>query len=215
MISLNHRRDAGWLGRARLSLRDDDGFESEDGSAGMNALAREELLGSLKSRFEANMRRHEGFAWPEVRATIEGNPAALRSLQAMESTGGEPDFIGICEDTGQYMFCDCSAESPTGRRSLCYDRAALDSRKEHKPQGSTVEMAVSMGIELLTEQRYRDLQCLGEFDTKTSSWVATPPEVRSLGGAFFCDRRYGRVFLYHNGAQSYYASRGFRGLLRL
>jgi hypothetical protein len=179
----------------------------------MKAQDRDELLRALKARFEKNMHRHKGVAWVEVQAGLEGNPSALRSLRAMEATGGEPDVIGHDKDTGQFTFCDCSTESPTGRRSVCYDRAALDSRKEHRPQSSAVEMAREMGIDLLTEEQYRELQKLGKFDTKTSSWVSTPPDVRSLGGAFFCDRRYGRVFLYHNGAQSYYAARGFRGLL--
>lgn len=179
----------------------------------MKAQQRDELIRTLKTRFEKNMNRHKGIAWGEVEAKLESNPGALRSLQAMEETGGEPDVIGQDKETGSFMFCDCSAESPTGRRSVCYDRAALDSRKEHKPQGNAVEMAAEMGIDLLTEEQYRELQKLGEFDTKTSSWVKTPPDVRSLGGALFCDRRYGKVFLYHNGAQSYYAARGFRGSL--
>ena len=161
------------------------------------------------------MQRHEGVAWTEVRARLEGNPGALRTLHAMETTGGEPDLIARGEKTGRLRFCDCSVESPEGRRSLCYDRAALDSRKEHKPDGSAVEMAAEMGIGLLTEEEYRELQELGEFDTRTSSWVATPSDVRSLGGALFCDRRYGKVFVYHNGAQSYYAARGFRGAFSL
>ncbi|HZN87108.1 MAG TPA: DUF4256 domain-containing protein [Burkholderiales bacterium] len=179
----------------------------------MKAQERNELLRVLEARFEKNMHRHKGIGWAEVRARLESHPSALRSLRAMEATGGEPDVIGRDKETGRFTFCDCSTESPTGRRSLCYDRAALDSRKEHKPQSSAVEMAGEMGIDLLTEEQYRELHKLGEFDTKTSSWVRTPPEVRSLGGALFCDRRYGRVFVYHNGAQSYYAARGFRGLL--
>lgn len=157
------------------------------------------------------MHRHKGIAWAEVEDKLKRNPGALRTLRAMEETGGEPDVIGRDSEAGQLTFCDCSAESPAGRRSVCYDREALDSRKENKPQNSAVEMAAEMGIELLTEEQYRELQRLGEFDAKTSSWVKTPPDVRSLGGALFCDRRYGRVFLYHNGAQSYYAARGFRG----
>lgn len=181
----------------------------------MKAKERDQLFGSLKSRFEKNPRRHPGHAWEEVQARIEGSPAALESLHAMESSGGEPDVIGYDQSSGQFIYCDCSAESPTGRRSLCYDREALDSRKENKPAGNVVDAAASMGIELLDEAQYRKLQQLGEFDTRTSSWVATPQEVRSLGGALFCDRRYGRVFVYHNGAQSYYAARGFRGLLRV
>lgn len=161
------------------------------------------------------MHRHKGVAWAEIQARLESNPGALMSLRAMEATGGEPDVIGRDRQTGAITFTDCSAESPAGRRSLCYDRAALDSRKENKPQGSAVEVAAEMGIDLLTEEQYRALQSLGEFDTKTSSWVRTPSDVRSLGGALFCDRRYGRVFVYHNGAQSYYAVRGFRGSLTL
>jgi hypothetical protein len=177
----------------------------------VKAQEREELLQALRARFEKNMHRHEGTAWAEVRARLESNPKALRSLHAMEATGGEPDVIGRARETGHFTFCDCSPESPPGRRSVCYDRAALDSRKEHKPEGSAVEMAAEMGIDLLTEEQYRVLQNLGDFDTKTSSWIKTPPEVRALGGALFCDRRYSKVFVYHNGAQSYYAARGFRG----
>jgi hypothetical protein len=179
----------------------------------MKAQERDELLQILKARFEKNMHRHQGIAWAEVQARLESNHSALVSLRAMEATGGEPDVIGQDKETGHFTFCDCSAESPSGRRGLCYDRAALESRKEHKPQSSAVEMAAEMGIDLLTEEQYRELQKLGEFDTKTSSWVKTQPDVRSLGGALFCDRRYGRVFVYHNGAQSYYAARGFRGSL--
>lgn len=181
----------------------------------MKAQERNELLGLLKSRFEQNMHRHQGVAWKSVLARIEGSPAALKSLGEMEATGGEPDVIGHDNSSGQYVFCDCTPQSPSGRRSLCYDREALDSRKEHKPKGSAVDMAAAMGIELLTEEQYRELQQLGEFDTKTSSWIATPGDVRSLGGALFCDRRFGRVFTYHNGAESYYAARGFRGQLRV
>jgi hypothetical protein len=175
---------------------------------------RDELMAILKARFEEHMHRHEGIAWAAVRARLEGNPDALRSLRAMEASGGEPDVIGD-DESGHITFCDCSAESPSGRRSLCYDGDALAARKENKPQGSAVEMAAELGVELLTEQQYRELQQLGEFDVKTSSWVRTPPDVRSLGGALFCDRRYGRVFVYHNGAQSYYAARGFRGRFRV
>jgi len=181
----------------------------------MKAQERDQLLLSLKNRFERNPNRHQGHAWEMVVAKLEASPAALRSLREMESSGGEPDVIGYDSASNQYIFCDCSAESPSGRRSLCYDREALDSRKEHKPQSSAVEAAAAMGIELLTEQQYRELQRLGEYDTKSSSWVVTPEEIRSLGGALFCDRRYGKVFVYHNGAQSYYAARGFRGLLRV
>lgn len=161
------------------------------------------------------MRRHEGLAWADVQAKLNANREALKSLQAMEESGGEPDVIAHDKKSGDVAFCDCSAQTPAGRRSICYDRQALDSRKEHKPKGSALEMAAAMGIDLLTEEEYRALQELGEFDTKTSSWVRTPPDVRALGGALFCDRRYGKVFLYHNGAESYYAGRGFRGLLRV
>jgi hypothetical protein len=181
----------------------------------MNARDREKLLQALEARFDANPHRHKGIDWARVRARLEASPAALQSLHAMETTGGEPDVIGADGKSAHYTFCDCSAESPAGRRGLCYDGEARESRKEHKPKGSAVEMAAAMGIELLTEARYRELQELGEFDTRTSSWVATPPEVRALGGALFCDRRYGKVFVYHNGAQSYYAARGFRGSLRV
>lgn len=179
----------------------------------MKAQEREELLHALQVRFEKNMHRHRGIAWTDVSAKLEGKLAALKSLREMESTGGEPDVIGLDKKAGQYTFCDCAAESPTGRRSVCYDREALESRKEHKPKNSAVEMAAAMAIELLTEEQYRVLQKLGDFDTKTSSWIRTPPDIRKLGGALFCDRRYGKVFVYHNGAQSYYAARGFRGAL--
>lgn len=174
-----------------------------------------ELLETLKSRFEKNMHRHPGIAWVDVQARLEGNGEALRSLEMMESTGGEPDVIGDADDRGRIVFCDCSAESPGGRRSICYDAEARLARKEHRPESSAVEVAAEMGIELLTEESYRELQTLGEFDTKTSSWIETPEDVRARGGALFCDRRYGRVFVYHNGAQSYYAARGFRGILRV
>jgi uncharacterized protein DUF4256 len=175
----------------------------------------EELLNTLRARFEKNMSRHRGLEWAKVQAKLEGSTEKLWSLNEMERTGGEPDVVGHDKETGHYIFYDCSAESPQGRRSFCYDREALDSRKEHKPQNSAVDMAVSMGIELLTEQQYRELQKLGNFDSKTSSWVKTPAEIRKLGGALFCDRRYDTVFVYHNGAQSYYAARGFRGSLRV
>ena len=181
----------------------------------MKPKEREALLGTLKSRFENNMHRHKGIVWAAVQARLDANPEAMSSLLAMEATGGEPDVIGQDKASGTFTFCDCAAESPAGRRSLCYDREALDSRKEHKPAGSAVETAAAMGIELLTEEQYRALQTLGEFDTKTSSWVSSPTDMRALGGALFCDRRFGRVFAYHNGAQSYYAGRGFRGLLRV
>jgi hypothetical protein len=179
----------------------------------MKAQERDDLLRALEARFEKNMHRHHGVRWVEVRARLESNPGALKSLLAMEATGGEPDVIGQDKGTGRFTFIDCSIESPTGRRSLCYDRAALDSRKQNKPQGSAVEMAAEMGVDVLTEEQYRALQTLGEFDNKTSSWIETPSDVRSLGGALFCDRRYGKVFVYHNGAESYYAARGFRGSL--
>jgi hypothetical protein len=181
----------------------------------MKAQERDRLLQGLKARFDKHMPRHAGLAWGQVLARLEGRAAALGALAAMEASGGEPDVIGHDAASGEVLFCDCAAESPSGRRSLCYDREALDSRKEHKPQGSAVEAAAATGVELLTEAQYRALQQLGEFDLKTSSWIATPAEVRALGGALFCDRRYGRVFVYHNGAQSYYAARGFRGLLRV
>jgi len=181
----------------------------------LNSDQKAELLGILQTRFEKNMKRHKGLEWTKVRAKLDVNAAALQSLSEMEETGGEPDVIGLEKKTGEYIFVDCAAESPKGRRSLCYDHEALESRKEHKPADSAVNMAEEMGIELLTEQEYRDLQKLGEFDLKTSSWIKTPPEIRKLGGAVFCDRRYDTVFLYHNGAESYYAARGFRGSLRV
>lgn len=173
------------------------------------------LLATLEARFERHPARHAGVTWAQVHARLEASPEQLRALQAMEESGGEPDVVGVDGATGAIVFMDCSAESPEGRRSLCYDRAALDARKEAKPSGSAKEMAATMGIALLTEQEYRTLQTLGEFDRKTSSWVETPPAIRKLGGAVFCDRRYDHVFLYHNGAQSYYAARGFRGVLRV
>lgn len=176
---------------------------------------REELLGALKGRFEKNKGRHKGLEWVKVRARLEANPEKLWSLHEMEKTGGEPDVVGHDKKTGEYIFYDCSAESPKGRRSICYDREALNARKEFKPKTSAVDMAEAMGIELLTEEQYRELQKLGEFDAKTSSWVKTPSAIRKLGGAVFCDRRYDTVFLYHNGAESYYAARGFRGSLRV
>ena len=181
----------------------------------MKAKQREELLGTLKARFEKNMNRHKGVEWSKVQAKLEANPEKLSSLNEMESTGGEPDVVGHDKKTGEYVFYDCSAESPKGRRSVCYDREALEARKEHKPKDSAIEMATAMGVELLTEEQYRELQKLGEFDLKTSSWVQTPADIRKLGGALFCDRRYNTVFLYHNGADSYYGARGFRGSLRV
>jgi hypothetical protein len=176
---------------------------------------REQLLKALKARFEKNIIRHKGLEWAKVQAKLEANPGKLLSLSEMERTGGEPDVVDHDKKTGEYIFYDCSPESPKDRRSLCYDREALDSRKENKPKGSATEMASAMGVELLTEEQYRGLQKLGEFDTKTSSWVKTPSAVRELGGALFCDRRFDTVFLYHNGAESYYAARAFRGWLRV
>ena len=173
----------------------------------------EEILNMLKARFEKNMHRHPGLEWHQVEARLEAKPDKLWSLHEMEITGGEPDVIAHLNEKGECVFYDCSQETPKGRRNLCYDRQALESRKEHKPQNSAMDMAADMGIELLTEEEYRELQKLGEFDTKTSSWVKTPDSIRKLGGALFCDRRYNTVFVYHNGAESYYAVRGFRGLL--
>jgi hypothetical protein len=176
---------------------------------------REELLRTLKARFEKNMNRHKGLEWAKVQARLEANPEKLSSLNEMERTGGEPDVVGHDKKTGEYIFFDCSAESPKDRRSVCYDHEALEARKEHKPKDSAIDMATAIGIELLTEEEYRELQKLGKFDLKTSSWVTTPSNIRKLGGALFCDRRYDTVFLYHNGADSYYAARGFRGSLRV
>ena len=175
----------------------------------------EELLRVLKARFEKNMHHHKALKWADVQVKLESNTEKLWSLNEMERTGGEPDVIGFDKKTGEYLFCDCSAESPKGRRSLCYDREALESRKKHKPKDSAVDMAAAIGIEILTEDEYRDLQNHGAFDTKSSSWVKTPSNIRKLGGAIFCDRRFDHVFTYHNGAESYYASRGFRGSLRV
>lgn len=181
----------------------------------MKAAVRSKLLATLEARFDENMGRHKGIRWGTVRAKLEASPQQLEALLQMEETGGEPDVIGLDETSGYFTFCDCSPESPAGRRSLCYDRAALDSRKKNKPGGNVVETAAAMGVELLTEAQYRRLQELGEFDLKTSSWVTTPADVREQRGALFCDRRYGQVFVYHNGAESYYAARGFRALVRL
>ena len=181
----------------------------------MKKQEQEELVRALAARFAKNMHRHPGIAWRDVQARLEASPSPLRSLREMEATGGEPDVIGSDKQGNVYTFCDCSAESPSGRRSVCYDAEALQSRKEHRPDHSAVAMAAAMGIGLLTEEEYRALQALEAFDTKTSSWIATPPDIRKLGGALFCDRRYGKVFVYHNGAQSYYAARGFRGALRV
>jgi len=182
---------------------------------GLSPEQREELLTALKVRFEKNMNRHKGLEWANVQAKLETNPKKLWSLNEMERTGGEPDVVGYDNKTGEYIFYDCSAESPKGRRSVCYDREALESRKKHKPENNAIDMADAMGIELLTEEQYRELQQLGNFDTKTSSWVKTPADIRKLGGALFVDRRYDNVFVYHNGAESYYAARGFRGSLRV
>jgi len=189
-----------------VSTRDKKKLSSEESA---------KLCNALKARFEKNMNRHQGLQWTKVQARLEANPEKLWSLHEMETTGGEPDVIGHDKGTGEYIFYDCSAESPKGRRSVCYDREALEARKENKPKDSAVNMATAMGIELLTEEQYRELQRLGEFDTKTSSWVKTPSEIRKLDGALFCDRRFDHVFLYHNGAESYYAARGFRGSLRV
>jgi hypothetical protein len=176
---------------------------------------REELLRALKARFEKNMNRHKALEWAKLQARLEANTEKLWSLNEMERTGGEPDVVGHDKKTGEYIFFDCSAESPKGRTSVCYDREGLDSRKEHKPKNNAIDMAAAMGVELLTEEQYRALQKLGNFDTKTSSWVKTPSDIRKLGGALFCDRRFGHVFLYHNGAQTYYSARAFRGSLRV
>ncbi len=181
----------------------------------INAKQREELLGALKARFEKNLSRHQDLDWAKVQAKLEANPEKLWSLNEMERTGGEPDVVGFDKKAGEYIFYDCSAESPKGRRSVCYDREALESRKEHKPENNAMDLAAAMDIELLTEEQYREMQKLGNFDLKTSSWVKTPAEIRKLGGALFCDRRYNTVFVYHNGAESYYAARGFRGSLRV
>ena len=181
----------------------------------MKTQDRDELLRALEARFAKHMDRHPDIAWSRVRERLLERPAALKSLQAMESTGGEPDVVGAVGSSDGWVFCDCSPESPPGRRSLCYDRAALDARKENKPKGNALETAAAMGVQLLNEEQYRHLQTLGTFDLKTSSWIATPADVRELGGALFCDRRFGRVFVYHNGAESYYAARGFRALLQV
>lgn len=188
---------------------------SKDASRVLEAEQREALIETLSVRFEENAARHEGIRWSDVRERLESRPEKLWSLGELERTGGEPDVVGRKEEMGEVLFVDCSKESPEGRRSLCYDREALEARKKHKPDGSAVEMAEDMGAELLTEEQYRGLQELGEFDTKTSSWLRTPPDIRELGGAIFGDYRYGTVFVYHNGAQSYYAARGFRCVLRV
>jgi hypothetical protein len=199
-------------GRARANQTEQKGKDREKD---MKAEQCEDLLRALKARFEKNMNRHQGLEWAEVKARLEPDTEKLWSLSEMERTGGEPDVVDHDKKTGEYIFYDCSAESPNDRRSVCYDREGLDSRKEHKPKNSATDMAAAMGIELLTEEQYRELQKLGNFDTRTSSWVKTPADIRKLGGALFCDRRFGRVFVYHNGAQSYYGGRGFRGSLRV
>lgn len=181
----------------------------------MKAKQRDELLAVLSARFEKNMKRHPQCEWAKVRKRLDANPAKLSVLAEMEATGGEPDVIGHDSKTGEYLFADCAAESPVGRRSLCYDREAWEGRKEARPENNAVDMAQAIGVDLLTEEQYRELQTLGKFDLKTSSWIKTPPAIRKLGGALFCDRRYDQVFTYHNGAQSYYAARGFRGILKV
>jgi hypothetical protein len=187
--------------------------KSSKGKQELSPKQREEILRTMKARFEKNMNRHKGLEWAKVQAKLDANAEKLWSLSEMERTGGEPDVVGQDKKTGEYIFYDCSAQSPKGRRSLCYDREALESRKEHKPKDNATDMAAAMGIELLTEEQYRELQKLGEFDTTTSSWVKTPSDIRKLGGALFCDRRFDTVFVYHNGAESYYAARAFRGSL--
>jgi hypothetical protein len=203
------------MGVTELSEEDAKGMNTIKSNTKLSAEQREELLGALKARFEKNMSRHKGLEWAQVPAKLEAHTEKLWSLHEMERTGGEPDVVGHDKKTGEYIIYDCSAESPRGRRSLCYDREALESRKENKPEDNAIDMATAIGIELLTEEQYRELQKLGNFDTKTSSWVKTPSNIRKLGGALFCDRRYDTVFLYHNGAESYYAARGFRGSLRV
>jgi hypothetical protein len=187
----------------------------QDDKKKLSAEQSEELLKVLKGRFEKNMTRHKGIEWAKVQAKLQANPEKLWSLDEMEITGGEPDVVGHDKKTGEYIFYDCSAESPKGRRSVCYDREALESRKEHKPKNNAVDMAADIGVDLLTEEQYRELQQVGEFDLKTSSWIVTPSDIRELGGALFCDRRYDHVFVYHNGAESYYGARGFRCALRV
>ncbi len=193
----------------------EDFNELSPGNPGMSAESMNKLIGTLKARFENNKNRHRDLDWNELLIRLEARKEKLRSIDEMEKTGGEPDVVGRDEETGEFIFYDCSPESPSGRRSLCYDRVALDSRKEFKPVNSVLDLADSMGIELLNEEQYRHLQNLGKFDTKTSSWIKTPAEIRKLGGALFCDRRYDHVFVYHNGAESYYAARGFRGCLKV
>ena len=191
------------------------GRDAKGSKQELSSEQREELLKTLKARFEKNIDRHKGLEWDQVQASLAAKTEKLGPLHEMERTGGEPDVIGRDHETGEYIFCDCSGESPKGRRSVCYDHEALEARKENKPQDSAIGMATAMGVELLTEEQYRELQKIGPFDLKTSSWIKTPPEIRKLGGALFCDRRYDTVFVYHNGAESYYAARAFRGLLRV
>jgi hypothetical protein len=208
---MRHAKNAGCL----FGSGDNENMTKNGNKKELSQKQREELLTTLKARFGKNINRHKGVDWADVQAKLEGNAAKLWTLSEMERSGGEPDVVGHDKRTGEFIFFDCSAESPNGRRSVCYDREALDSRKEHKPKNSAIEMAAAMGVELLTEAQYRELQKVGSFDTKTSSWVKTPSEIRKLGGAIFCDRRYDTVFVYHNGAESYYAARGFRGSLRV
>ena len=196
-----------------IKLKAENSMKSAKTKKALSPAQREELLGALKARFDKNRGRHKGLEWAQVKAKLEANPEKLWSLREMEKTGGEPDVVGQDKKTGEYLFFDCAPESPEGRTSICYDREALDSRKEHKPENNAVDMAAAMGIELLTEEQYRELQKLGNFDMKSSSWLKAPAEMRKLGGALFGDRRFGRVFVYHNGAQSYYSGRGFRGSL--
>ncbi len=200
---------------SKFDFKRDDIRSMKSNRKKLSAEQGEEVLRASKARFEKNMKRHKGLEWAKVQTRLKAHPEKLWSLHEMESTGGEPDVVGQDTKTGEYVFYDCSAESPQGRRSVCYDREALESRKEHKPKSSALEMAAAMGIELLTEEQYRELQKLGNFDSKTSSWVKTPSAIRKLGGALFCDRRYDTVFVYHNGAESYYAARGFRGSLKV
>lgn len=204
-----HLAEVSKIGGIRVSAMKNEGRKK------LSSEQREELLRALKDRFEKNRNRHKGIEWVNIRKNLEENSEKLWSLNEMEKTDGEPDVVGHDQETDEYIFYDCSAESPKGRRSVCYDREALESRKEHKPKDSAIDMAAAMGIEILTEEQYRALQKLGSFDTKTSSWVKTPSNIRKLGGAIFCDRRYDTVFVYHNGAESYYAARGFRGSLRV
>ena len=215
MLFLAARTDGAPGDRGSVRVQQRQVKDMKNNRKKLSAEQRKELLDALKTRFENNKGRHKGLEWAHVQAKLEANPETLRSLHEMERTGGEPDVVGYDEKTDEYFFYDCSAESPKDRRSLCYDREALESRKEHKPQDSAIEMAAAMGIEILSEDQYRRLQQLGAFDTKTSSWIMTPPGIRKLGGALFCDRRYDTVFVYHNGAESYYAARGFRGSLRV